>query len=119
MQACVHSLVATASSSDVALEKIKDVRNRVKVSFEKSLLLCDALLKIWEKHFPKSPLELGEYILLESDLEQEICSRYFLTPLWDVWKRPILRTDFHEVGQHLHRLLFFKQAIEIHVRSFS
>jgi hypothetical protein len=119
MQACVHSLVATASSSDVTLEKIKDVRNRVKVSFEKSLLLCDALLQIWEKHFPKSPLELGEYILLESDLEQEICSRYFLTPLWDVWKRPILRTDFHEVGQHLHRLLFFKQAIEIHVRSFS
>jgi hypothetical protein len=119
MPACVHTLVATAASSDAPLEKIQDVRNRVKVSFEKSLLLCDALLKIWEKQFPNSPLELGEYVLLESDLEQEVCSRYFLTPLWNVWKRPILRTDFHEIGQHLHRLLFFKQAIEIHVRSFS
>lgn len=118
IQAWIHSLVASATAIDLTLEKVIDVKNKVKQSFEKSLSLCDALLKVWEKHFPHSPLGQGEYVLLEHDLEQEICSKHFLTPLWGVWKRPILRSSPDELGQHIHRLLFFKQAIETHLRSF-
>ena len=105
----------------MTLEKVADVRKKVVASFEKTLSLCEALLKVWEKSFPHSPLELGEYAALEHDLEQEICACHFLIPQWSVWKRPILRSSFHELGQHIHRLLFFKQAIEMHLpylRSF-
>ena len=119
--ALVYSLEALAAPSNVTLEKVRDVRKKVVTSFEKTLSLCEALLKMWEKSFPNSPLELGEYAALEHDLEQEICASHFLIPQWSVWKRPILRSSFHELGQHIHRLLFFKQAIEMHLpylRSF-
>ncbi len=117
----VHSCLSKANATDVTLEKVADVRNRVKMSFEKSLEICDALLKVWEKHFPNSPLEQGEYAVLEIDLQQEICHSHFLMPLWNVWKRPILRSSFHALGQHIHQLLFFQKAIESHLpylRSF-
>jgi hypothetical protein len=111
----VHSLVTDASSSQVTSEKVANVRKRVKESFEKCLGICDGLLKVWEKHYPHSPLEKGEYAILDIELEQEICHRHFLLPLWNVWKRPILRSSFHPLGQHVHRLLFFRKAIETHL----
>lgn len=115
MSGFVHALVESAAPSHVALEKIESVRKKVKESFEKCLELSGELLKVWERHYPHSPLEKGEYALLETELEQEICHCHFLLPLWNVWKRPILRTAFHPLGQHLHRLLFFKRAIETHL----
>jgi hypothetical protein len=118
----IHALVSQAQPADVAFEKVRNVRKNVKESFEKSALLCEAMLKVWEKHFPNSALEKAEYALLDHEIEQQVCNRLFLTPLWSVWKRPILRTSFHPLGQHVHRLLFFKKAIEMHLpylRSFS
>jgi len=115
LSALVSALTVEAPLTPVSLEKVSDVKRKVRESFEKSLELCDALLKVWEKHYPHSPLEKGEYALLQSDLEQEICHAHFLLPLWNVWRRPILRTSFHPLGQHLHRLLFFKKAIETHL----
>lgn len=122
MSGIVHSLVSDAVTSQVTSEKVEHVRKRVKESFEKCLEICDGLLKVWEKHYPNSPLEKGEYAILDIELEQEICHRHFLMPLWHVWKRPILRSLFHPLGAHLHKLLFFKKAIEMHLsylRSFS
>lgn len=115
MSAIVHTLISEAAFSQVSFEKVDNVRKRIKESFEKCLGLCDEMLKVWEKHYPKSPLDKGEYAILDIELEQQVCHRYFLAPLWNVWKRPILRTSFHELGQHLHRLLFFKKAIEMHL----
>lgn len=117
-----QTLVQAAPSLSVSSEKVAEVRKNVKKSFEKSAQLCDNMLKVWEKYYPHSPLEKGEYAVLDVEIEQEICYRYFLAPLWNVWKRPILRTSFHPLGQHLHRLLFFKKAIEMHLlqlRSYS
>lgn len=117
----IHSLIFEAEKTHVTFEKVIDVRKKIKESFEKSLSLCEAMLKIWEKHFPNSPLEKGEYALLDHELEQQICALYFLMPLWNVWKRPILRRESHPLGAHVHRLLFFKKAIEMHLphlRSF-
>lgn len=120
VEGIVHSLMAEALAADVALEKVGNVRNKLLESFKKSLSLCDALLKVWEKHYPGSPMEAGEYAVLEHELEQEIAAVHFLVPLWNVWKYPILRTGFDAVGQHLHRLLFFKNALEMHLsRTFS
>lgn len=117
MQGMMHALWADAAVSHVTFEKVADVRRRVKESFEKSLELCDGLLKVFEKYYPHSPLEKGEYAVLELELEQEVCHSHFLLPLWNVWKRPILRASFHPIGQHLHKLLFFKKAIEVHLPS--
>ena len=115
MQSIVQGLIMDAPVSKVASEKVAEVRRRVKESFEKSLELCDALLKVWEKYYPNSPLEKGDYAVLDVELEQQVCFRHFLHPLWNVWKRPILRASFHPLGQHIHRLLFFKKAIEMHL----
>jgi hypothetical protein len=115
MEGMVHTLTMDAAATHVTVEKVSNVRNKVKESFEKSLSLCDALLKVWEKHFPHSPLEHGDYAVLDHELQQEICHCHFLMPLWNVWKRPILRTAFHPLGQHVHRLLFFKKALEMHL----
>lgn len=111
----VHALVMRASSSGVNTQKVQKVRDILKQSFHKSLELCDQLLKVWEKYYPQSALEKGEYILLEHELEQEIAHVYFLSALWNVWKKPILRTHFHVLGQHVHQLLFFKKALETHL----
>lgn len=115
VDAHVHSMIFQAQATDVTFEKICDVRKNVKESFEKSLSLCDALLKLWEKSFPNSPMETGQYAMLDHELELEICNRYFLTPLWSVWKRPILRKSNHPLGAHVHRLLFFKKTLEMHL----
>lgn len=113
----IHAAVSGAPLSNVTLEKVADVVDRVKESFKKCLTLCEALLKVWEKHYPNSPLDKGEYAVLEHDLQQEICHCHFLIPLWNIWKWPILRTAFHPLGQHIHRLLFFKNALEMHLSS--
>jgi len=118
----VHTLVSDATAAQVTSEKVDNVRKKVKESFEKCLEICDGLLTVWEKHYPHSPLEKGEYAILDIELEQEICHRHFLLPLWNVWKRPILRSSFHPLGAHIHRLRFFKKTIEMHLsylRSFS
>jgi hypothetical protein len=115
VHAVVHSLVTQAEAILVSSEKIRLVRKKLLNSFEKSLSLCEAMLKMWEKYHPHSPLGKGDYVLLDHELEQEVCERYFLEPLWNVWKRPILRTSFHPLGQHIHRLLFFKNALEMHL----
>jgi hypothetical protein len=122
VEGMLHSLIIQAQATDVTSEKVADVRKKLKESFNKSLNLCDTMLKVWEKHYPSSPLEKGEYAVLEHELDEQVCARFFLMPLWNVWKRPILRTSFHPLGQHVHRLLFFKKALEMHLpylRSFS
>ncbi len=117
ISAIVHSLTIDAPLSEA--KHVDQVRKKLQKSFEKCLTLCDAMLKVWEKFYPHSPLEKGEYALLDTEMEQEICHRHFLLPLWNVWKRPILRASFHPLGQHIHRLLFFKKAIELHIGKFS
>jgi hypothetical protein len=122
MPEVVHSLSSDAAVSQVTFEKIAHVRKKVRESFEKSLQICDKLLGVWEKHFPNSPLEKGEYVLLDVELEEQICHRHFLIPLWDVWQMPMTRSSYHPLGVHIQRLLFFKKAIEMHLpylRSFS
>jgi len=108
VQGMVDSLISEAEKTNISSETIRTVREKVVESFEKGLKVCDSLLKIWEKHFPRSPLEQGDYVLLDHDLEQEICYRHFLAPLWGVWRHPILRSSSHALGEHVHRLLFFK-----------
>ncbi len=118
----LHSLVTNAANSQVSFQKVDDVRKRVKESFEKSFEICEGLLKLWEKYYPNSALDKGEYAMMDIDLSQEICYCHFLVPLWNVWKYPILRSSSHPLGAHVHKLLFFKKAIEMHLpylRSFS
>ncbi len=115
MAGIVHSLVSNAAPSQVASEKVENVRKKVKASFEKCLEVCEGMLKVWEKYYPNSPLEKGEYAVLDIELEQEVCHHHFLLPLWNVWKHPIVRSSFHPLGAHIHRLLFFKKAVEMHL----
>ena len=65
------------------------------------------MLRLWERYHPQSPLGKGEYILVESDVEQEVFYQQFLLPLWEVWNWPIGRESTHP----LQRILFFQRVI--------
>lgn len=115
MFAHVHALIAEAETCRVTTAQIQQVRSSLKHSFETSLSHCVSLLGLWQQTYPASPLEKPKYILIQHDLEQEICYEKCLNPLWEVWKYSILRTELHPLAKQLHRLLFFKQLIEIHL----
>ncbi|MBS0619908.1 MAG: DUF115 domain-containing protein [Verrucomicrobia bacterium] len=83
----------------------------LRASAQKCLELCDQKLSLWEKAYPHSPKEKGEYALLEVEMEQEVCTRYFLEPLWNIWKHPIFRKESHPFARDVHQILFHKSAI--------
>jgi hypothetical protein len=117
--AAIHSLIAEAPCATVTVEQVAVVKEKLIESFQACLSLCNGMLKVWERHHPKSPLEIGEYAALEHDLNQQLCYVHFLLPLWSVWKWPMLRTTPHPLGAHLHRLLFFKNSLESHLTRMS
>jgi hypothetical protein len=52
-------------------------------------------------------LEGGVSPLLEHDLEQELAEQKILSPIWQIWKYPILRYNAHgDVGEQVNRLIF-------------
>ncbi len=112
MHGKVHQVLAEAPLTGVSESQVALVKKKVQKSFEKSLEYCDQLLKIWERHYPHSPLDAGEYALLDVELEGEICYREFLLPLWNVWQWPFLRGENHMLGKEIHRVLFFKRVID-------
>ncbi len=109
----VSSLLAQGSSFRTSPEQVAAVVHTFKQSSSSALSRCESLLRVWEKMHPQSPLESLEYRALTSALEQEEIARHFLLPLWDIWRHSILRGVTHPMGQELHRLLFFKQALEL------
>ncbi len=104
----IHALIQTAVHPKVTDEVSSELENSLKQCGS----ICDQLLGLWEKHYPQSPLDTGAYALNQLDLEQEVIYHYFLEPLWQIWKKPILRDATHPLEKHLHQLLFFKRAIE-------
>lgn len=118
----VHALLQKAQRSGVHEAGAKETVEELRASYARSDQASDALLKLWEKSYPKSPMEKGEYAAALHDLETEVAFQMVLDPLWQIWKRPILRASDHllnPLGQHLHRLLFFKRAIEANLRAIS
>ncbi|MDQ5956732.1 MAG: motility associated factor glycosyltransferase family protein [Candidatus Rhabdochlamydia sp.] len=113
-----YALTAQAARSEITQESVRSVLRRLSNSFIEALDLCNQLLKLWEKHYPHSILEMGELALLESDLAQNICVQKLLLPLWEIWKWPILRQEEHIPTRALHQHLFFKKAVEIHLSTF-
>lgn len=105
----VHA--ALQSAQPILAQEGVPVGELLRRSYQRVHEACDRLLALWEKSYPQSPLDQGEYALGLVDLEQEIAYRFVLEPMWQIWRRPILRTEKHPLGAHLHRLLFFKRAI--------
>jgi hypothetical protein len=115
----IHALLQRAQGTGIQEADALEAVDLLKQSYARSDLATDQLLGQWEKHYPKSPMETGEYAVTLHDLEKEVAFQMVLDPLWQVWKRPVLRTSNHPLGQHLHRLLFFKRAIEANLRAIS
>lgn len=115
LAAMVHGLVEKAESISFP-QGIETLHASLEESYQRSHQACARLLAQWEKYYPKSPMESGEYALALVDLEQEVVYQTTLEPMWQVWKRPILRMPEHPLGQHLHRILFFKRVIDLHLK---
>lgn len=112
IDAHLHSAMVQISSVSGDCEATRTRIDALKSSFEKCRSYCDTLLLAWQKTFPHSPMASSEYALIEVELDTEIAAQHFLAPLWDMWKYPILRKEVHPLGKHLHRILFYKNAIE-------
>jgi hypothetical protein len=115
----VHALVSSAESTNVTDEKSIKTCSALKESFQRTDLAVDQLLQLWEKHYPQSPMETGQYALIENDLAQEPAYACFIEPLWQIWKRPILRNFTHPFEHAVHHLLFIKRAVEANLGAFS
>ncbi len=115
----VHAVLQRAGRPRADRSKVDERVGVLRSSYTQCDQLCNQLLSLWEKHYPGSPIEKGEYAAALHDLESEAAFQMVLDPLWQIWKRPILRASNHPLGQHLHRLLFFKRAIEANLRAIS
>ncbi len=115
----VHALICTARPSGISLEQIAEVTERLKASFQKCDQLVDQMLSLWEKQFPRSPVDTGEYALAQHDLLMEPAFAQFIDPLWHVWKRPIVRNSQHPFDEMVHQLLFVKRVVEANMGAFS
>lgn len=109
----LSSLLREGSAISTSIEQVTAVVRGVKQSVTSALSLCVGLLGVWEKMHPQPPLESYAYRSLIADLEREAISLHFLWPLWEIWRHSITRGVAHPMGQELHRLLFFKQALEL------
>jgi hypothetical protein len=116
-----HLFAALAQAERIAIseEKAQLCKDKLKSSFEKCGLLNDNLLSFWEKTFPHSPAASPEYALVEIDLDTEAAAHHFIQPLWEMWKHSILRHETHPFGKVLHRLLFYKKAVDTALKVFS
>ncbi|MBY0528562.1 MAG: DUF115 domain-containing protein [Rhabdochlamydiaceae bacterium] len=115
----VHSLVSSCESTNITAETSIETCKALKESFERTDRAVDLMLELWEKYYPKSPMETGQYALIENDLSQEPAYTCFIEPLWQIWKRPILRNFMHPFEHAVHHLLFIKRAVEANLGAFS
>lgn len=113
-----YALTAQAFESKVTQADVRATLQGVSNSFIEARNLCDQLLELWQKYHPASPLEIAEFAVLESDLAQNICAQKFLQPLWEIWKWPILRQEESVLARALHRHVFFKKVVEVHLSTF-
>ncbi len=114
-----NAAIRSAGTLPITLERVQAVRAKLQSSFARAAGLCDELLGLWQKSYPGSPMQKGDYALREVELEQEICVQHFLSPLWEIWKHPIYRKESHTFGRALHRILFFKRALEANLKVFA
>ena len=119
VEAHLHAALAQATPSNVDQAKVDDVLSQLKKSFVRAADHVQQMFNLWQKHHPRPPLQSAEYALVEVEFEQEICFQYVLLPLWEIWKHPIVRKESHPIGKQLHRLLFFKNALDMNMRIFT
>lgn len=109
-----HLFSGLASSSDFSIDgfPIHTLVLQTQKSFKEVLSSIDHLFSLWQKHFPASPMEDPEYIQIVQQIAEQPSYLYFLNPLWQMWKYPILRKESHPYAQEIHRLLFLKNVSE-------
>lgn len=71
-------------------------------SIDKTGALCQSALEALARTDSRSVL------LAELDLEEALCFKTILDPLWNIWKHLILRQCTEPQGRSLHRMLFFQ-----------
>jgi hypothetical protein len=80
-------------------------------SIKRSFGYVEALIALFEKHYPKDPREKGEFALNQLDLEDELAYKKILVPLWEVWRAPMGRSFPDDYARDLNQFLFFKKIL--------
>lgn len=112
IQGLLHAKIGAAQKFPATLQQVAHVQSSMKESFLNAQNFVKELLSLWEQHYPGSPLEKEEYLLIKRQLESEMAYIYVFYPLWQVWKSSILRGNDHPLGAFLHQLLFFMRIVE-------
>ncbi len=104
----VHLLRSFWTPSYVYEEKLF----AVKKSLERSLECVDALIHLFETHYPVDPREKGSFVLNLIDLQEEIVYQKILSPIWNVWQFPLYRQFEDPYARGVNQMVFFKKVLQ-------
>jgi hypothetical protein len=104
----VHSIYHNLEKIKLNKEKIIEILEIIKKSFERAELLCDDYLsKIMNNDIDENMLKF----------QNEIVYIHLLDPLWQIWKYVILRkVESETVHILINKLIFFKNVISSHLK---
>ncbi len=103
----VHSVYEQQKKIKLDKQKIIQVFEIIKKSFERSDLLCNEYLSQIENN------NLDENLI---KFQKEIVYIYLLDPLWQVWKYVLLRKVSNSNHILINKLIFFKNVISHHMK---
>lgn len=104
----VHLLRSFWTPSSMYEEKM----SIVKKSLDRSLDCVDALIHLFEKHYPVDPKEKGSFVLNLIDLQEEIAYQKILSPIWNVWQYPLYRQFEDPYARDVNQMIFFKKVLQ-------
>ncbi|MES2198572.1 MAG: 6-hydroxymethylpterin diphosphokinase MptE-like protein [Chlamydiota bacterium] len=84
----------------------------VKKSLDRSLEYVEALLNLFEKHYPLDPTGKGGFVLNLLDLQEEIVYQKILMPVWNVWQFPLYRQFEEPYARDVNQMVFFKKVLQ-------
>ena len=92
-------------------ESHKHKFEELKESIDRSLASLKALVALFEKHYPQSPEDKGEFVLHQLDLEEESAYQLILAKAWEVWRYPLSREFKEHYSLRLNQLLLFEKIL--------
>ena len=78
-------------------------------SVERCAQYLDEMLKLFGQTYPKSPVELGSFIVMQVEFENEFFYHLVLQPLWQVWQYP-LQASF-QPAYTLQKILMWQRVL--------
>ncbi len=106
----IHFLVENLPP--VSLQDPEPIIEELRASWERCENYCERILQCFQKYFPQTPDQKGDYVLAEVEFFEEIAYQKILEPVWIIWKPVFDRKILEPIGKQLNQFLFFKRILK-------